>query len=118
MSASTLCHVAWHATDVSRTRAFLESIFDWTFAQVDPDYWVCRPSSGAWIGLTSSPHAGEGGAFLPQISTSDIEATCQRVLALAPNAIAERGDIPGVGLYADVRDPDGAIFSIIQFKSA
>ncbi len=113
--SATLCHVTWHARDLQRTRTFLESLFGWTFDATDPTYLIARPASGAWIGLTNSPLAGATAAFLPQISVSDIDATCATAASLDPHAVVERGALPNVGLYADLRDPDGAVFSVIQF---
>lgn len=116
-TAPTLCHVTWHTGDVERTRAFLKTLFGWEFLPVASDYWVFRPPSGAWIGLTHGDLAGSTGSFLPQIAVADIDETCRRAAALSPDALTERGEIEGVGRYADIRDPDGAVFSVIQFAT-
>lgn len=114
----TLCHVTWQATDIQRTKAFLETLFGWNFQPVDGNYLVFKPPSGAWIGLTSVPQVRSGNAFVPQVSVPDLSEHVARAHQLGDFVVQEEGEIPGVGSYADLRDPDGTMFSIIQFSHA
>ena len=111
-----VAHLTWHASDVARTREFLERRLDWTFVEVDNDYFVFQPSSGTRVGLTSGPHRGES-AFLPQIAVDDLENVLSRARDLDSASIDGNGVIEHVGISADIRDPDGSLFSLVEFRS-
>lgn len=111
----TLCHVTWQATNLERTRRFLERLFGWTFRDVGDNYLVFQPPSGAWVGLAEVPDVRQGSSFLPQIAVEDLSIFVTTAASLDPNPIVEEGEIPGVARYVDLRDPDGALFSVLQF---
>jgi len=111
----TLCHVTWHATNLERTRCFLLTLFGWTFRDLGDGYLVFQPPSGAWVGLTQVPAVHQGSSFLPQIAVEDLSKFLGVARALDPDPIVEQGEIPGVARYVDMRDPDGALFSVLQF---
>ena len=111
-----VAHLTWHASDVERTREFLERLLLWTFDEVEDDYFVFQPSSGTRVGLTNGPHFG-GNAFLPRIAVDHLEEILTRARELDPASIDGKGVIEKVGIYADIRDPDGSLFSLIEFRS-
>jgi predicted enzyme related to lactoylglutathione lyase len=116
---ATLAHLTWHATDVERTRLFLESLLGWQFSDAGDGYYVCQPDGGARVGLTRGPTHGNGPvAFLPHVAVEDLAATLERARSMDPDMVLEEGTIPTVGTFADVRDPDGATFTLIEFDSA
>ena len=111
----SLCHVTWQCTDLERTREFLEALFGWDFTAQDDNYLVHTPASGAWIGLTQTEQLKVGTSFVPQIAVADLAAFCAKALQLDDGIIENEGEIEGVGPFADLRDPDGSLFSVIQF---
>lgn len=114
-SAPALSHVTWKATDVERTRTFLSSLFGWSFAPQGDNYMVFEAQSGAWVGLTQVERIERGSPFLPQIAVADLGAVLAKARGLG-DIVEEEGEVPGIALYADLRDPDGTLFSVLQFK--
>jgi predicted enzyme related to lactoylglutathione lyase len=84
----TLCHLTWQATDLQRTRAFLETMFDWNFEAVGDNYLVFKAPSGAWIGLTEVPQVHPGNAFVPQVAVADLSELLGRVRQLGDGIVA------------------------------
>jgi predicted enzyme related to lactoylglutathione lyase len=111
---ASMCHVTWKATDVERTRNFLTTLFGWSFAPQSENYLVFEAQSGAWVGLTQVERIDRGAPFLPQISVADLGAVLMQAQKLG-DIVEDEGEIAGVARYADLRDPDGTLFSVLQF---
>ena len=112
--AASMCHVTWKATDVERTREFLTTLFGWSFAPQSDNYLVFEAQSGAWVGLTQVERIERGAPFLPQIAVADLGAVIAKAMSLG-DIVEDEGEIQGVARYADMRDPDGTLFSVLQF---
>jgi predicted enzyme related to lactoylglutathione lyase len=115
MVNATLSHITWLASDVGRTRDFLTDLFGWEFEPQGDDYLVAGPASGARIGLSTGFVSGEGRSFLPQIAVTDLADIVERADRMG--VLDEVGEIYGLAKYADLRDPDGAVFSVLEFAA-
>jgi predicted enzyme related to lactoylglutathione lyase len=118
MHDTTLAHLTWHASDVQRTKTFLEDLLGWSFDEVGDDYYVWQPPTGTRVGLTYGLSSGVGvSAFLPQIAVDDLAETVKRARQLEASSVESEGSIENVGIYADLRDPDGSLFTLIEFRT-
>lgn len=118
MTTPILCHLTWHCTDLDRTREFLEKLFGWEFTSQEENYLVFKPPGGPAIGLTEVERVVPGLAFVPQFAVDDLAAFCDRALQIDDGIIEDEGEIEGVGRFADLRDPDGVLFTVIEFVSS
>lgn len=114
----TLAHLTWQSANAGRAVRFLSELFGWRFEPRGDGYFVCSPPSGAWIGVTQVDEIRHGNAFVPHISVPDRDAIVAKVPALGGAVLEAHGRIPGVGRYADLKDPDGTLFTVIEFGSA
>ena len=94
---------------------FLSDLFGWRFEPQGGGYFVCAPPSGAWIGVTEVDVIRQGNAFVPHISVRRRADIVAKARALGAAVVEEHGHIPGVGHYADLKDPDGTLFTVIEF---
>lgn len=117
MSTPSLCQITWHCTDLDRTREFLDRLFGWEFTAQDESYLVGKLPGGFVIGLTEVEHVVPGTAFVPQFAVDDLAAFCDRALQIDDGIIEDEGEIEGVGRFADLRDPDGALFTVVEYVS-
>lgn len=113
-TVSALAHVTWQCTDVTRTVRFLSDLFGWTFEDRGARYFIARPPSGAWIGVTEVEAIRHGNEFVPHISVEVLDEVVAKALSLG-GTVGERGRIPGTGNFADLSDPDGTLFTVIEF---
>lgn len=109
--------LTWQATDLGRTRLFLEHLFGWRFSEVRPGYLVAEPGAGATIGLTAVAELRPGGSFVPHLAVADLDALLARAQSLGAGVLAATGEVAGVGRYADLVDPDGGRFSVSEISA-
>ena len=117
-------HFEIHASDTSASSAFYESVFGWTFERWgDVPYWVVTtgeaPDAGINGGLLprQGPPPGDDqpvNAFVITVDVPDCEAYVDNAVKAGGSVALPVTAMPGVGLVAYVKDPDGNIFGLIQ----
>jgi predicted enzyme related to lactoylglutathione lyase len=96
---------------------FYEGIFGWKFNkwQGPMEYWLIEtgPENEAGIngGLTRRQTDDR---VVNTIGVQDIDATLEQVRAKGGTVIAEKDAIPGMGWFAQFRDPEGNVFGVMQ----
>lgn len=104
-------------------RTFYENVFGWTFEKFgDVDYWVINTGdepAGVNGGLlprnSPAPKEGDGvNAYVAVIGVGDCQEYFDRALAAGGTEAMPVTAMPGVGILAYVKDPDGNLFGIIQ----
>ena len=117
-------HFEIHASDPAASSAFYESVFGWTFERWgDVPYWIVTtgeaPAAGINGGLLprQGPPPGEEqpvNAFVITVDVPDCEAYVDSAVRAGGSVALPATAMPGVGLVAYVKDPDGNIFGLIQ----
>ncbi len=106
-------------TDVEAAIAFYKEVAGWgtqLFEQIDPPYtmWtVGETPIGGVVPLP--PRAAEAGApphWLSYVSTPDVDETLSRATELGGSTIHPGQDIPGVGRFGVLSDPQGAALAV------
>ena len=109
----------WHdlmTTDATRALAFYSALFGWT-AQPFPlgemgDYQMLQAGDQGIGGIVPLDAAqGMPPHWISYVSTPSVDATCARAEALGGKVHVPPTDIPNVGRFAVVSDPQGAFFS-------
>lgn len=116
-------HVEIHASDPDTLRTFYESVFGWTFEKWgEADYWVITTGdeelgiNGGLLPRQGPPPAPDApvNGFVPVIGVDDCAAYHRRALAAGASETIPVTQMPGVGILAYFRDPDGNHFGIIE----
>ncbi len=120
MTASTTGRFVWHELHTSdRTKAlqFYSKLLPWetkdvTMGPGEP-YSLCLLNGKDHAGITKSmagpnvpPH------WLPYIAVENVDASAEKVKALGGKVMMPPMDIPNVGRFAVVMDPQGAAFAL------
>jgi predicted enzyme related to lactoylglutathione lyase len=121
VSSPRVGDICWNehwAHDVSDALAFYAPLFGWTATSVDMPsgvpYTVCRRDEVSVAGLLPSPMGGDVPPFwLYYVRVADADATVARALELGGVVTDGPRDVPNVGRFALLRDPQGAVFGII-----
>jgi predicted enzyme related to lactoylglutathione lyase len=113
--------------DVEAATRFYPAVTGWTLTswvmgEGVPPYtmWTAGAAPvGGVMGMSAAEAAGGvPGRWLPYIGTPDVDATYRDALALGAQDVVPPRDIPTVGRFAVLADPQGAGFAIYQPSNA
>jgi predicted enzyme related to lactoylglutathione lyase len=108
----------WHdlmTTDPGSSQAFFAGLFGWTAEPVDMGgvtYTVLKRDGEQFGGLMAlDPEHGLPSHWISYLSTGDVDDLCARASDMGATVGVQPTDIPNVGRFAVVGDPQGAWFS-------
>jgi predicted enzyme related to lactoylglutathione lyase len=109
-------------TDVSAAKEFYGRLFGWGMEDGPVngvDYTVVKAGDQSIGGLMQMPPNMQGtpsywGAY---VTVDDVDASTQLVEALGGRVLMPATDIPGVGKFSLIQDPQGAMLSIITYSA-
>lgn len=109
-------------TDTAAAKAFYASLFGWQLEDMDmgPEglYTVVKTADGEAVGgLMAMPSDATGipphwGTY---VTVADTDATVAQAEALGARVLVPPRDIPEVGRFAVIQDPQGAVLSVIAY---
>ncbi|MFD3455237.1 VOC family protein [Streptomyces sp. NPDC058691] len=113
-----------YTTDLPAALGFYRSVLGWktddmsapgfTYVVVSPGAGDDNAGHGGIAPLEEAQlAAGTTSHWLPYFTAADVDATVAKALAAGGSARVPATDMPGVGRFAQVVDPQGAVFAII-----
>jgi hypothetical protein len=105
--------------DVERACAFYGALLGWTFREghsMGGPYTFVHDGHGESAGILELPD-GDGApppAWLPYVQVEDCMAAVDEVESLGGSVIMGATPVEGVGYFAVVVDPNGAVFHVMQ----
>ena len=111
------------STDADAAAAFYGKVLGWSSMVVDPSSGYRRfEMAGQGVGglgvLADSPaRAGFGPIWMGYVGVTDVDATVERIKAAGGGVHVPPMDIPGVGRFAMVNDPQGVVFYVMRGAS-
>ena len=110
-------------TDTTKAGAFYSGLFGWgldkqTFGPME--YTIFQNGergAGGMFELTPEM-AGVPPHWLAYFSVDDCDAKVKKATELGAKTIKPADDIPGVGRFAILQDPQGAVFAVIKTEPA
>lgn len=132
--AAGIVHFEMHVGDIERAKKFYSEVFDWTFrdanevTNIGMEYWLINTGrtngvDGKPIGidgamlLRSGKLAEDGispNAFINTMQVDDIDATLKLATEGGGVIQTEKMQIPHVGWYCGLKDPEGNFISVLQ----
>jgi uncharacterized protein len=106
-----------HTTDVDAAKAFYRELFGWSVNDQDMGdftYTIFESGGEQRAGAMPEPQGGMPPMWMSYIGTDDVDATCKRAEELGAQKHAGPDDIPGVGRFAVLSDPTGAVFALFK----
>ena len=110
-------------TDVEAAKGFYTGLLGWTaedkpMPEMGMTYTLLKVGDTPVGGLMAMPP--EAGPMPPvwgsYVNVDDVDAAAQKAVALGGSVYKEPMDIPGVGRFCVVGDPQGAFLALIKFK--
>jgi predicted enzyme related to lactoylglutathione lyase len=118
--------LAWNeleTTDPARAATFYAGLLGWTAEQAaygEVEYTLFKQGEQMNGGMMAIPP--EWGAVPPHwlvyFAVADCDATAASVEGLGGTVTLPPTDVPGIGRFAMIRDPQGAVFAVIRFHDA
>jgi uncharacterized protein len=106
----------WHelmTTDPQAAAAFYSKVLPWkTQPSGMPDYTIWVAGKTQVGGLMAQPASGAPPSWLIYIGTPDVDATTAAAERLGGKALKAPADIPTIGRFAVLADPQGAAFAV------
>lgn len=109
--------------DVDGASAFYRKVLPWTVAPAgmpDIDYRIATAADGGQVAgiMALTPQMGERGpGWMGYIGVDDVDAAAARIAAAGGSVLMPPADIPEVGRFAMVTDPQGIAFYIMRGAS-
>jgi len=107
-------------SDPAAAKTFYAALFGWEFqdmAMGEMTYAVVKAGGQDVGGLMRTPP--EAGGAPPQwgvyVTVADVDATARRAAALGGKVLVPPRDIPEVGRFCVLQDPQGAVISAIAY---
>jgi predicted enzyme related to lactoylglutathione lyase len=109
-------------TDPEAATAFYAKLFGW---QVEPmnmgmPYNVLKVGDAAIGGIMGMPPGAPVGMppmWMPYVTVADVDALVKQVVSLGGKVRMPPADIPSVGRFAVIADPQGAAINVITYVS-
>jgi hypothetical protein len=125
MATSSATHGAFSWTelttsDTKAARKFYGSLLGWQFKDMDMGngtYAVINAGGQGIGGITGVPPNAQSmpPAWGGYVTVDDVDAVVARVAGLGGRVLLAPTDIPTVGRFATIRDPQGATLSLITY---
>jgi predicted enzyme related to lactoylglutathione lyase len=117
-------HFCWNellTSDPQAASDFYKSVFGWSVQTSDMGemgtYWLLERGSKQEAGMMTMPPEAEAPPhWLPYIAVDDVDRTVKMCDELGGKTYYQATDIPDVGRFAVLADPEGAPFAV--FKGA
>lgn len=111
-------HWCWHelhASDDQKALQFYETLFGLSHDSMpagEDTYYVLKSGEHARGGLMRNPAGAGPSLWLPYVLVADVDTSAKKGESLKADVATPPADIPGIGRYAVLRDPQGALFAL------
>lgn len=108
-------------SDVAGAKKFYKSLFGWKTADMSMPgmkYTTISAGGDEVAGMMAMPPKAKKmpphwGAY---VTVDDVDATAKKAVKLGGKVIVPAQDVPGVGRFCVIQDPQGAMLSVITYK--
>ncbi len=106
-------------TDIEGAKTFYAEMFSWQLEDINNEmpYTLAKINGQESAGLMTTPPEAKGmppmwGAY---VTVDDVEVSAKQAEALGGKILMEARDIPEVGRFCVISDPQGAMLTIITY---
>lgn len=116
---SRVVHFEVPSSDLAASRKFYENVFGWKITKWEGpiEYWLITtgaPDAPGIDGGLGGATANELKGTVNTVEVVDLDEAIKKVAANGGQVVMPKGEIPGVGWLAYVREPGGAVLGMIQ----
>ena len=107
-------------SDVEAGKKFYQALFGWTYSvmpMTTGDYTVIKVNEEDVAGIMTMP--ADAGEMPPTwgiyLTVDNVDKTAEKAKNLGGKILVAPSDIPGVGRFSVLQDPQGAWFAVITY---
>lgn len=110
------------STDIDTAKAFYSELLGWTLNDVDTGkmlYTLARNSEREVAGMMALPKDAPKGmqpGWIAYVTVTDVDASLKRAQALGANVCMPPIDVPDIGRFTVLSDPQGVMFGMFSCK--
>lgn len=106
--------------DLEAAKAFYTKLFGWTLEDTQMagmTYTLIKAGEREVGGMMATPPGAAGTAPMwgTYVTVDDVDRVAQTATELGASLVVEPRDIPEVGRFCVIRDPQGALLSVISY---
>ena len=107
-------------SDPAAAARFYAEVFDWTVKEPDPAMGGYRVVNVGEVPVAGMMAPQPGAPSVPPhwgcfVTVKSVDNTLERVSALGGVVLVPAMDVPNVGRMAVIKDPQGAVLSVMQY---
>ena len=107
--------------DIEAAKTFYSRLFNWSLEDMQMEgttYTVIRAGGREIGGMMATPPEAQGtpSAWGSYVTVDDVDAVARTAKELGATVLVEPRDIPEVGRFCVIRDPQGAFVSAITYS--
>jgi len=114
MTINAFFHIEWSSTDLERSRRFYDSLFEWTFLPFGDDYLLFEDTEGTSGGIMRVDEVVVGRSPCVYIEVDDLKETIEKARANGGTLADPPREMPSMGRFAHITDPDGNFVGIYE----
>lgn len=119
--ANRFCWYELMTTDLVGARDFYAKVVGWTIEDSGMEgmtYLLGKANGAMVVGLMNTPADAEGmpPSWLGYVAVDDVDAVAAKATAAGARIFNGPADVPGVGRFAVLGDPQGAAFALFRFE--
>ena len=109
-----LIHWELMVSDVEKSKAFYQRVFEWSFTPSGPEYTLIQTGAEPGGGMMQRPpHLGMS-SLNSYFRVDDLERTLRAAVEAGATVIVPRTEVPTVGWFAMFLDPDRIPIGVLQ----
>jgi predicted enzyme related to lactoylglutathione lyase len=115
------CWVELTTANLEEAKEFYSGLFSWKlepFEDSSMPYFFVNTGQDPQGGMMPLPAPGVPTAWTMYVEVEDVSATCEKLKRLGGTVHKAKSAVPGMGWYAVVSDPQGAVFGLWQPRKA
>lgn len=111
--AGDFCHIEIPVADREAAKKFYGDVFGWSFLDAGSMDYTIFVSQQGWIaGGLHNPPPGVPRCTINYVLVDEIEPVVAKVEQAGGNQIVAKSEVPGIGWFALVSDPEGNVFGL------
>jgi predicted enzyme related to lactoylglutathione lyase len=114
-------HVELMSTDVAKSKAFYGKLFDWKLDDMPMDngtYTMIRVGEGTGGGMLKNPMPGASSSWVAYVAVDNLKQAVDKAKSLGGKVMKDATEVKGMGSFAILTDPTGAMFALWEQKKA
>ncbi|MEW5914378.1 MAG: VOC family protein [Thermodesulfobacteriota bacterium] len=112
-----VCWVELTTSNLEEAKQFYTGLFKWQlepFAGSKLPYFFVHTGQPPTGGMMPRPGPDVPVAWTMYVEVDDLSETCEKLKRLGGTVLKPKASVPGMGWYAVVSDPQGAVFGLWQ----